>query len=1225
MLVEREVIIIVPRPKSFKIPRHLIVIFLLLSISIWAAGYLYYENQKEYIKKHEQDELSAIADLQASRIEKWRRERRGDAEVIYNNPIIITAVQQLIKSKSPKLKQEIYTHIKSLQEHYQYKGVVLLDTEGNILLAVPDGKEILGPDAKRLTEEAILTKKVVFSDLYRSKISNIIRLTIVAPLFVEKKGETVPVGSFLLHVDPYQFLYKLIQTWPTPSPTAETLLVRREGDKVMFLNELRHRKGVELTLHTSINDEHCPAAMAARGIEGVVEGIDYQGVPVLAAIRVIPDSPWFLVAKVDKEEIYVPIRDRLRVIAFVIILLVIGSAVSIGLFWHRQTAKLYRKQYESECRQVETLQKYEYLTRYANDIIILADRDGKIIEANNSAIMSYGYTMDELLQLNIRALRSPNELPLFEKHMEEAEAKKSLVFKTVHMRRDGTTFPVEVSARFIEIEGRSFILAINRDITERKQAEKALVEAQRSLEAVVETAPSLIVLTDPDGCIMLFNRACEELTGYKREEVFGKTITELFLPPEWIPIVQKRFADPYAPEVLAPHENPWVTKSGEKRLIEWRCTVLPSPKYGRPCILGTGVDITERKKTEDALHLERNKLKNIMDTMEEGVFIVNKQYDIEYVNPAIIREFGATDGRKCYEYFHDRTEVCPWCKNQEIFDGKTIRWEWYSSKTDKTYDLFGTPLRNPDGSISKMEIFHDITERKRVEKEIQERDKELEDITMELALGLSEVLEALNKIASGDPRVRISGVSKNELLAKLKQAVNKTAEEIGTIVDQLHEFAIGLAEHFDVLNRVSKGELNARITGDSKDELLRALGKVTNQMIVSVSGEIAERKKAEGALRVEKNFIDSTINSLPGIFYWFDGNGRFLQWNKNIEVITGYSGEEILKMSFLDFFDEEEKKLVEEAIKKVFTGGGESFLEANLVLKDGRKIPYFFTGKLFISSYQKYLVGMGIDITDRKQAEEKVYRLNMELEQRVIQRTAQLEAANRELEAFSYSVSHDLKAPLRAISGFSSMLIEDHYDKLDDEGKRLLNIIKDNIRKMGELIEDILSLSRIGRKKIDLLEIDMHKLARTIYDEIKATVPEREIQFEIKPLLPAYADEGLIHQVFFNLLFNAIKFTRLRENAVIEVGGYVEGQENVYYVRDNGVGFDMQYADKLFGAFQRLHSDKQFEGTGIGLTIVQRIINRHGGRVWAEGKVNEGAAFYFTLPKERICVLSTHK
>ncbi|MCL4503881.1 MAG: ATP-binding protein [Deltaproteobacteria bacterium] len=227
----------------------------------------------------------------------------------------------------------------------------------------------------------------------------------------------------------------------------------------------------------------------------------------------------------------------------------------------------------------------------------------------------------------------------------------------------------------------------------------------------------------------------------------------------------------------------------------------------------------------------------------------------------------------------------------------------------------------------------------------------------------------------------------------------------------------------------------------------------------------------------------------------------------------------------------------------------------------------------------------------------------------------QLLEANQDLEAFSYSVSHDLRAPLRAIEGFANILLEDHAQQLDAQGQRLLDVIIDRGRQMDRLINDILAFSRLGHGKVKKSEIDMTKLVKSAVSEIKAYAPTPNIQLTIKPLPPAQGDYNLIKQVWLNLLANAVKFTAPRETGHIELGGSLECGETIYFVKDNGIGFDPAHADKLFGAFQRLHGDSKFEGTGLGLAIVQRIIQRHGGRVWAEGKADQGATFFFSLPE----------
>jgi signal transduction histidine kinase/AmiR/NasT family two-component response regulator len=250
----------------------------------------------------------------------------------------------------------------------------------------------------------------------------------------------------------------------------------------------------------------------------------------------------------------------------------------------------------------------------------------------------------------------------------------------------------------------------------------------------------------------------------------------------------------------------------------------------------------------------------------------------------------------------------------------------------------------------------------------------------------------------------------------------------------------------------------------------------------------------------------------------------------------------------------------------------------------------------------------------RQRAEAEIRQLNMDLERRVRERTAELEHANRELDAFSYSVSHDLRAPLRAVDGFAGILASEYRDRLDDEGRRVLGVVQSQVRHMGRLIDDLLRFARMGRYVLQKTNLEMDQIVAEAVEQLREANSSREVDFRVDSLPPAHADASLMRQVWLNLLSNALKFSQSRKPRLIEVGGAIQDDDAVYFVRDNGVGFDMKYADKLFKVFQRLHSPDEFEGTGVGLSLVQRIVHRHGGRVWAEAELDRGATFYFSLP-----------
>lgn len=1465
--------------RSKPIPVAIIALFIALTAGIIGAGFVNYRQFVSQYREQTENKLSSIAELKVDEIWRWRMERLGDGATLCGNAVFNGLARRYLSNPGDDgARLLLGSWLEKYLHSYDYDSILLLDARGIAVLSVA-GKRSMGITAHdpKFLEEARRAARPVMLDFHRETPDTPIHLSVIAPL-VESLGESPVFGFVLMVINPDEYLYPMILRWPVESRTAETLLVRRDGDSVQFVNELRFRKNSALNLRFPLSNRLLPAAAVVRGVRGIFEGIDYKGVPVFAALRAIPDSPWFLVARMDKEEVYAPVRERFWYIVSIMLVLIAGAGAGSWIIWRRRDDQYMKERMRAAGALRESEEKFRNIFESSTIGKSITAPDGRLLQVNRAFADMLGYSIEEMQKIDFVRLTHPDDLaesrecvrlllagerdqyrmekrylhkdgsvvwtdvstmlhrnaagaPEYfitsinnittRKLAEEKIREKDIEFRKLSdnlpdmvfqftRKPDGSYYvpissqgisnifgcqPEDVADSFdpivrvlhpedagrvisdiehsavyftpftcefrVLVPGRPVQWILSRstpeklddgsitwygfcaNITDRRQAEDAMRALTSRQEALLGAIPDIVMEVDAN---KVYTWANGPGRGFFGEHVIGHEAADFFVgEQETYEIVERLFN---GDESIMYLESLQRRVDGEERLLAWWYRVLKDEKGNVTGALSTARDITERKRAEATLAESERKYRLLADNMVDFISVSDLDFKINYISPSIEKALGYTfeelQSLPLNSYMSERSialmtrilsEEIENEKSGNTYPGRHRTYEVEYTRKDgsrMTCELKTSAIRDAGANaIGLLNVGRDITDRVQAEVALRESERKFRETVANLDEGYysclvdGTVLEhnrAFNRILgidedrdmkgarlpdfwlnpeergvylehletkgsirnytvvarktngdsidvilnshivfdeTGKPlriegtfiditdrvrmeeRFRIAAESMSDVIYEwdLKERIDwfgaidglmgyegggfpRTLSEWEKIVhpDDRERVLAAIDRHirgeagFDIEYRIRKKDESFAVW-NARGEIVRNVAGVPLRMYGAIS-DITARKQAEDGLRALNERLSFLVDAnIIGVVR-AGVDGAILEANDYYLDFLGYTREEFEKglISWKDRTPLEHLAADERAIKELQERGVCAPYEKEYFRKDGTRVWVYLVDAMQADGS---IAAYALDITERKRAEENIRRVNESLEQRVRERTASLEESNRELESFSYSVSHDLRAPLRSIDGFSQVILEDYAERLDDAGRGYLDRIRAATDRMARLIDDILKLSRLGRTEMRFEGVDLGALARTVADELRKQDPGRSVDFIIGGNMITRGDSSLLKVALDNLLGNAWKFTSRTPHARIEFGATDRDGVREYFVRDNGVGFDMKYASKLFGAFQRLHSTDEFEGTGIGLALVRRIVSRHGGTVRAEGEVGKGACFYFTIPELR--------
>lgn len=1136
--------------------------FISITLLVGLTGYGYFLHHRLITVEEKRGELAAIADLKAGQIAQWRRERLANAEEIYANRMISHRVNDVLTGKDAShALEEISIWLASLRESGGYRKVALIKPGGAVIATV--SADFGAPDDNDLVrvKEAARKQELIFTDLHQGETPGHIHLDLIIPIRYFEGARSRCLAVVMLEIDPRTFLYPLIQSWPTPNKTAETLLIERDGSNILYLNDLRHRKGSALNLRLPITRKNLPAGRAVLGQEAVAEGVDYRGVSVLAATRAIPGSPWSIVAKVDTADIYAPVSKRAWFVVLLGSMLILAAGLGMYLWWVKKQEAFLRRQYEAE-------------------------------------------------------------------------------------------------------------LAFN--------AEQAKAEAE-----------------------------------------LRKVYNELELR------VQERTAE---------------------------------------------------------LSLERNKLKGILDAMNDGVYIANQQYEIVYMNPVIEREFGPVGGLACYAYLHGRTEPCASCTNSAQFADISFRWEWICHKAGKVFDTFRTPLVNADGTSAKLGILHDVTERNRMEEALRDSKLRyqslLESVTSytytvyieegrpfaathspgctaltgysseeyhdDPALWLTMIHEEDQEYVSAQVAKICGGGGSACIEHRIRHKDGSIRWVRDTIVPGRNEEGQLIAYDglvSDVTERKQAEESIRRSNEELEQKVAERTRRLedTNNELHTINTElVARRFEAESALdalRRSETHFRQLIDASPVAIVVIEPQTGAISFNSRFTFLLGYSTEDIPTVEEWwpkaypdpDYREQVKGEWLALITEAVDTGCVARPIEAVVTCRDGRstRVIEFHTAQIGERS-----MVMLVDLTERILAQEKLLKLSRAVEnspatvvitdcnglieyvnpkftevtgfsaEEAIGQNPKLlnagvqskefyrelwttilggnewrgefcnkkkngaiyweyaslsplrdekgvithfvavkediterklaaeelqrakdaaDSANRSKSEFLANMSHEIRTPLNAIIGFSTLALKtdlslrqhDYIHKIGNAGRSLL-----------KTINDILDFSKVeaGMLEMETIPFRLDDVLSNVASMIQQKVVDQKIELFLNcsNALPAIleGDPLRLGQVLTNLVGNAVKFTEQGEvELIVDCAEQADNRiKMLFSVRDTGIGLTPEQCSRLFQAFSQADGSttRKYGGTGLGLSICKRLVEIMGGEIWVESEAGSGSVFSFT-------------